>query len=309
MSNIKISQLNPATTLDGTEEIPVVQSGQTVKAPASSFVANALETPKMIADVIINRPIADYTGTIFISTDTYEIYRYNGAAWNLVGSAVFPNFQQVLDQGTYLNMGLYFTNTVTDAVAYILNDNLTTNQNYQLPNSSGTLYLDPGYTPENQSNKSTDVNLGTSNTLYPTQNAVKTYVDANAGGAIQSVKVSFNSAQLQTLTPVNRLQLIPAQGAGTLIRPISFTFKYNYGTVSYLPSTLYVNLNGVGSNMMSSTILNAADSATYWYSVTNGYYQNPFDGSNTALTLSCPGVVAIGDGSLDIYINYEVITL
>lgn len=35
-----------------------------------------------------------------------------------------------------------------------------------------------GYTPENASNKSTSTALGTSNTLYPTQNAVKTYIDA-----------------------------------------------------------------------------------------------------------------------------------
>lgn len=38
-----------------------------------------------------------------------------------------------------------------------------------------------GYTPENVANKSTSTSLGTSNTLYPTQNAVKTYVDNNAG--------------------------------------------------------------------------------------------------------------------------------
>ncbi len=35
---------------------------------------------------------------------------------------------------------------------------------------------------EDVSNKSTDIELGTSDTLYPTQNAVKSYVDANAGG-------------------------------------------------------------------------------------------------------------------------------
>jgi hypothetical protein len=40
-----------------------------------------------------------------------------------------------------------------------------------------------GYTPENISNKSTDVNLGTSNTLYPTQNAVKVYTDNLLGNA------------------------------------------------------------------------------------------------------------------------------
>ena len=34
-----------------------------------------------------------------------------------------------------------------------------------------------GYTPENVANKSTSTSLGTSNTLYPSQNAVKTYAD------------------------------------------------------------------------------------------------------------------------------------
>ena len=34
-----------------------------------------------------------------------------------------------------------------------------------------------GFTPENVSNKSTNTSLGTSNTLYPSQNAVKVYVD------------------------------------------------------------------------------------------------------------------------------------
>ena len=40
-----------------------------------------------------------------------------------------------------------------------------------------------GFTPENVANKSTDVNLGTSDGLYPSQNAVKTYVDAQVAGA------------------------------------------------------------------------------------------------------------------------------
>jgi len=40
-----------------------------------------------------------------------------------------------------------------------------------------------GFTPENVANKSTDTNLGTSNTLYPTQNAVKTYADNLLGNA------------------------------------------------------------------------------------------------------------------------------
>lgn len=40
-----------------------------------------------------------------------------------------------------------------------------------------------GFTPENIANKSTDINLGTSDTLYPTQKAVKTYTDNILGNA------------------------------------------------------------------------------------------------------------------------------
>jgi hypothetical protein len=40
-----------------------------------------------------------------------------------------------------------------------------------------------GYTPENVSNKSTSTSLGTSDTLYPTQNAVKVYADARETAA------------------------------------------------------------------------------------------------------------------------------
>lgn len=41
-----------------------------------------------------------------------------------------------------------------------------------------------GYTPENAANKSTSTSLGTSDTLYPTQNAVKTYADAAVAAKI-----------------------------------------------------------------------------------------------------------------------------
>jgi len=49
-----------------------------------------------------------------------------------------------------------------------------------------------GFTPENVANKSTNVALGTSNILYPTQNAVKTYVD-NSNFASLSDDNTFNN--------------------------------------------------------------------------------------------------------------------
>lgn len=53
-----------------------------------------------------------------------------------------------------------------------------------------------GFVPENVANKSTNVNLGTSNTLYPTQNAVKTYVDANANATLNNVLTNGNTSLL-----------------------------------------------------------------------------------------------------------------
>ena len=49
-----------------------------------------------------------------------------------------------------------------------------------------------GYTPEDVANKSTTTTLGTSNTLYPTQNAVKTYVDAAVASANPASAKLFN---------------------------------------------------------------------------------------------------------------------
>lgn len=45
-----------------------------------------------------------------------------------------------------------------------------------------------GFTPENVANKSTDTSLGVSDTLYPTQNAVKSYVDSGLSTKINSTE-------------------------------------------------------------------------------------------------------------------------
>ena len=75
-----------------------------------------------------------------------------------------------------------------------------------------------GFTPENVANKSTTTTLGTSDTLYPTQNAVKTYVDTTVnrfraefvfqpgGTAGGNVYTSWSSLYSQLIaTPSNRI--------------------------------------------------------------------------------------------------------
>jgi len=101
------------------------------------------------------------------------------------------------------------------------------------------------YTPENISNKSTDVNLGTSDTLYPTQNAVKTYVDTNiqasssittalnlgSGIGLYEQKVG-NNLQFKSLKAGSNITLSSSSTEIT----INSTASGSLGTGSSLPS-------------------------------------------------------------------------
>lgn len=83
-----------------------------------------------------------------------------------------------------------------------------------IPSAGGTSSL--GYTPENVSNKSTNTSLGTSDTFYPSQKAVKTYVDNRFDPRVQTV----TSSSVVTPVSTNDLVTITAQAeALTLANP------------------------------------------------------------------------------------------
>jgi hypothetical protein len=90
------------------------------------------------------------------------------------------------------------------------------------------------YTPENVTNKSTSTLLGTSNTLYPTQNAVKVYVDTNI--------LASSSVSTGSLTTASNI----GTGEGTIFTSVS-------------GSTLQLKTIKAGSNV---TITNNANDIT-----------------------------------------------
>jgi hypothetical protein len=121
--------------------------------------------------------------------------------------ATYTNAVCVIYDGPYLsNLGISPTSSLDNALQQInsvagtfektanKSTNITIDQssNVKYPSVKavytwGNATFQPvlGFTPENVANKSTNTSLGTSNTLYPTQNAVKTYVD-NAVSAIST---------------------------------------------------------------------------------------------------------------------------
>ena len=68
-------------------------------------ILNQLQTPAFYADVIGNRPAAGFVGRVFISTDTFLIYRDNGATWDQIGGSTgnfvpYTGATQTVDLGT-----------------------------------------------------------------------------------------------------------------------------------------------------------------------------------------------------------------
>jgi hypothetical protein len=183
MPNVKISDLSAASTpLSGTEELPIVQSGTTVKATAqdvadlaSSFaVENAGATPKITSNVFSSRPISDSVGSIYISTDTDEIYQYNGSNWDLLGGVVntitsttltvdstdpknpivdlgYKIFTAVITQsGTSaptIDYTLVNTLGFTPTFAYVSPGIYTVSSTFAWTNNKTVVFLNPGFMP------------------------------------------------------------------------------------------------------------------------------------------------------------------
>jgi hypothetical protein len=143
-------------------------------------MGNAIRSRRVVAsgnNSSVNIEVVDYYSDLPpANTVPYEFYWVNnsqGTAW-LPGSL----------GGTYYPAGLYYSNgvnweyidvpyqaTLVEVDAGLIEDKFVSPYTFTQANKWTT--------KEDVTNKSTDTNLGTSNTLYPTQNAVKEYVDNN----------------------------------------------------------------------------------------------------------------------------------
>lgn len=70
-------------------------------------ILNQLGSPAINSNTFANRPAAGQTGRLFVSTDTYEIYRDNGTTWDLIGG---PGSSTITGTGTATQVA-YFTSS------------------------------------------------------------------------------------------------------------------------------------------------------------------------------------------------------
>lgn len=156
--NVEIATINDLSNL-----VPLNGSGQIAQQYLPSFVDDVIEgyfsSGAFYEDLSHTILITPLTGKIYVdltSGQKYKTYRYSGSAYIAIANGLIASTDDVPEGSS----NLYFTiSRVLSAI---------------------------GYTPENVTNKSTDGTLASnSNSKYPSEQAVKTYVDNNVPSTVK----------------------------------------------------------------------------------------------------------------------------
>lgn len=126
-----------------------------------------------------------------------------------------------------------------------------------------------------------------------------------------TVKVSLSSADILTLSTIP-VTLIAAQGAGTYINVLSAAFRMNFGSIAYATNTtLRLEIGSMNPVVTTNTIIASATNDWIVSSPTQSLeVSGTPDWVNILLRAKIlTGNPTAGNGTLDIYITYNVITL
>lgn len=172
-----------------------------------------------------------------------------------------------------------------------------------------TLQPKLGYTPENLANKSANTSLGLSDSAYPTQKAVKTYVDNALSSSTKQVKVSLSQAQILTLG-TNPVTLVPAQGAGKVIFPVSVVMNYKFGTLAYSTSVnVLITSPSSPTSILRTGILGFTANVCTFDTPINSGASNPLTPNEPLQISTGSSNPTVGDSTLDVYVTYYILSI
>ena len=212
----------------------------------SEFVNDSNYTNKTYVDSLVVG-LLDDRGSYDASVNTFPTTGGSGTVGTILkGDIWYVSVAGVL-AGQIVNVGDSFR-ALVDSPAQVLT-------NWAI------LEANIGYVPENVANKSTNIALGTSNILYPTQNAVKTYVDSNPNGYISDVNLSY------TPSPTNGI-VVNDKGTDATIPTVDFT---NAGLLTPEEKQLLYNNSATGVTKFGGFSINA-DTTKYNTGLIEGWF-------------------------------------
>lgn len=132
-------------------------------------ILNQLGSPSINSNTFANRPAAGQTGRLFVSTDTFEIYRDNGTTWDLIGG---PGSSTITGTGTATQVAYFTSSQAIGSSANLFWDN--TNSYLGVNNGAPAYSLDVSGSAQVTGNSYLATNGTTQvgiNTTFPTATA------------------------------------------------------------------------------------------------------------------------------------------
>jgi hypothetical protein len=263
VANIKISELSNAGALNGTEVLPIVQGNATVKTTTQN-IANLLGinyTPENVANKSTDATLSLNSDTLYPSQKAIKTYVdstvvaaiTDNGNWD-ASSGYFPN---VNAQGQPITKGdLWYISVAGtlggNAVLPGYSIRALVNNPAQNATNWGIINVGYGFTPENVANKSTDGTLSAnSDTLYPSQKAVRTYVNSisvptptlqqvtTAGGATTTSNIQVGQvtttvgSSLQSSGDLLAKNIVLRPSLGSATNQLTFDSSAITGTKTY----------------------------------------------------------------------------
>tara|TARA_R110000765_G_scaffold111055_10_gene202654 strand:+ start:14457 stop:17639 length:3183 start_codon:yes stop_codon:yes gene_type:complete len=206
---------------------------------------------------------------------------------NLVGSddqqlSLVNNILTLEEGGTPIDLTTYVSSDNQNlGTATLANEQLTINIQNGNPTTANLsalatdVALNTGLAlKENLANKSNNVALGNSNVLYPTQNAVKVYVDNVVGGSAQTiVSEEPNNSISPSLIDGGALYNDPDNFIGNEVIGSSDGTLILNGNGNTIPLTLDVSVGGIGTvELANNAVTNAklANNSVQSVNIVNG---------------------------------------
>lgn len=209
----------------------------------SSGLVPANQLPSYVDDVLEfanlgSFPTTGITGKIYVALDSNKTYRWTGSTYIEISPS--PGSTDGVAEGS---TNLYFTQarvlaTILSGLSLATSTAVAaTDTVLQALGKLQAQVTSLFSTKEDLSNKSTTTTLGTSNVLYPTQNAVKTYADYMNSGKYSKNDFLFGFGDLTTRSNV---------GAGTVITLTTTSMPANYrGGVAITTGSTATATNGI----------------------------------------------------------------
>jgi hypothetical protein len=249
--NISTDTNTVKVTSTSTNNVKIVDNGNntsvTVSQPTTGVIKVVTAGPQGPPGISVN------TGS-FTNTDSFNAFTSSYNTGSFTGSFTGDG-SGLYDIPASGIIGLNLSQISSGSVSATISpgNGLQSNVGIIAPSFTGSLFgtasfVDVsallGFTPENVANKNTSTALGTSDSLYPTQNAVKTYVDTGLSAKQNSLGFTpENVANKSTTTSLGTSDsLYPTQNAvKTYVdgKKSNLILYGSYGTINSVAGTWY----------------------------------------------------------------------